>query len=330
MPSTAKAKLLKAVQNKLQGARARAPSCARSLVVMTDEPGWHGKVLRAAFARHGFRTSFISLSRCGFDLESRFGIRIPGFEDTLPDAVFVRGIASGSFEQVTLRLDALHALQHLGVPVYNEARAIERSVDKAMTSFLLKHAGIATLATWVTEAQELARRRLMHEAARGNEVVIKPLFGSQGVGLRRLTKGSALPSGAAYAGVYYLQRFVDTGEGRWHDFRVLVVGGRAVAAMRRRGTSWISNVARGASCESVPLDADLTYLAEACAHVLGLDYAGVDILRGADGSAWVIEVNSMPAWSGLQTVVSVDLAGLLAEDLVVRRLPQHSLTGTRP
>ena len=61
---------------------------------------------------------------------------IPGFEGQLPDAAFVRSIAAGSFEQVTLRLSLLHALRELGVAIYNDARAIEKSVDKAMTSFV--------------------------------------------------------------------------------------------------------------------------------------------------------------------------------------------------
>src|SRR6202007_1298930 len=119
----------------------------------------------------------------------------PGFERRPPDAVFVRSIEAGTFEQVTLRLSGLHALRELGVPVYNDARAIERSVDKSMTTFLLRRHGIPTLPTWVTERGSVARGALMRDAARRKELVVKPLFGSQGKGLQRLAAGSAIPAG---------------------------------------------------------------------------------------------------------------------------------------
>ncbi len=65
---------------------------------------------------------------------------------------------------MTLRLGVLHALREFGVPVYNDARAIERSVDKSMTSLLLHRHGVPTPATWATESAALAQRVLMREA----------------------------------------------------------------------------------------------------------------------------------------------------------------------
>jgi RimK family alpha-L-glutamate ligase len=236
--------------------------------------------------------------------------------------VLVRGIATGTLEQITLRLGILHALRELEVPVYNDARAIERSVDKSMTSFLLKAARIPTLPTWVTESAEQARRYVMRETAAGHELVIKPLFGSQGVGLKRVASLAELPSAAEYNEVFYLQRYIDSGEGRWHDWRVFVVGHRTVAAMIRRGKDWISNVARGAAYEFAPLDEDLCRLSEGATRALDIDYAGVDIIRDAQGQAFVVEVNSMPAWAGLQEVTEIDIAQTLVDDLLARRLPR--------
>ena len=71
--------------------------------------------------------------------------------------MFVRAIAGGSFEEVTRRLGVLHALRELGVPVWNDARAIERCVDKSMTSFLLARAGLPTPPTWAVEGADAAR-----------------------------------------------------------------------------------------------------------------------------------------------------------------------------
>jgi len=288
-----------------------------TIAILTDDPGWHGRRLARAFARLGVAVSFASLSNCRVDLEAnRWGVLMPGFEARLPDAVFVREIAGGTFEQVTLRLGFLHALGEHGVPVYNSARAIERTVDKSMTSMLLRRAGIATPPTWVSEQPAQARATLMRETSRGHRLVMKPLFGSQGKGLRLLATGDELPSGEEYSGVYYLQRFVDTD----CDYRVFVIAGQAVAAMMRRGTGWVHNVALGARCEPVAVEGELAHLAERAVHAIGMDYAGVDIMRERGGSECVIEVNGIPAWRGLQSVTEVDIAARLAQDLVTRRL----------
>ena len=107
---------------------------AERVAILTDEPGWHGRRLVRAFHALGVQTMIASLSDCRVDLEAnRFGIVIPGFDGCLPDGVLVREIAKGSFEQVTFRLAILHALAEWDVPVYNSARAIERTVGLQWT-----------------------------------------------------------------------------------------------------------------------------------------------------------------------------------------------------
>jgi RimK family alpha-L-glutamate ligase len=291
------------------------------VAILTDSPGWHGQRLAQAFEKLGVRTHFASLSACRVDLEAnRWGFVIPGFETRLPDGVFVREIAAGSFEQVTLRLGLLHALAQWQVPVCNSARAIERSVDKAMTSMLLREAGIATPCTWVTEHQTEARAILLREAARGHELVLKPLFGSQGKGLRRLAAGDEMPAPEDCHGVYYLQRFIAGGA---RDYRVFVIAGAAVAAMSRRGSGWVHNVAQGARCEPAQSNGALAELALRAVDAVGMDYAGVDLMLGDDGEAHVIEVNGIPAWRGLQSVTDLDVAGLLADAFMRRHLSRR-------
>jgi tetrahydromethanopterin:alpha-L-glutamate ligase len=304
---------------------------ALRIAIMTDETGWHTTRLKRAFRERGAEARCVDLADCRFDTTwTPHGLLLPGFGRTLPDAVFVRGIAGGTFEQVTLRLGILHALRESGVPVYNDARAIERSVDKSMTSFLLHRSGVPTPATWVGESAAFAQRVLMREAAAGRRVVLKPLFGSQGHGLRRLGAALAppralvpLPSLKPYRQVAYLQRYVD-GARMGFDWRVFVIGGRAVAAMRRTGgKGWIHNVAQGAKCEAAELDATLARTAIRATHALGLDYAGVDLIPNPDDASQplVLEVNGVAAWRGLQSVTSIDLAAALVDDLLQRRLP---------
>jgi tetrahydromethanopterin:alpha-L-glutamate ligase len=298
-------------------------------IATDDREGWHGARLRHAFRARGVDVRLVSLRACRIDLtHGHHGIGIPGFERRLPDGVFVRGISGGTLEQIVMRLDVLHALRESGVPVYNDARAVERTVDKGMTSFLLHRAGVATPPTCVTESPARARAFLLRETASGHDVVVKPLFGAQGVGLLRLAAGSDIPDGAQLNNVWYLQRFVETrggeGGGGWHDWRVFVVGGVAVAAMVRHGVTWVNNVAQGGRCEPAPLDHDLARLAVRACAVVGADYAGVDLIRDGAGGFQVLEVNGVPAWRGLQSVTSFDIARCLVDDFLSRRLARRA------
>jgi RimK family alpha-L-glutamate ligase len=284
--------------------------------VFTDDPGWHGKRLQEAFAVRGYQAVFISLKDCFFDLAAGLkGVVIPGF-DQLPKFAFVRGVPGGTLQQVITRLDVLHALEMLGVKVYNTGRAVERTVDKAMTSFLLHHHGVSTPDTWVCESRHEAENIVSQENSRGIGLVIKPLFGSQGNGVRLIKPGDKLPVPMQQHvdGLYYLQRYVDSGEGQWHDHRVFVIQGKAIAAMVRHGASWVNNVALGGRCEALPVSGELISLAEAASKAVDINYCGVDIIRDQDGKAYVLEVNSIPAWKGLQGVVDVDIAQALVDD----------------
>jgi tetrahydromethanopterin:alpha-L-glutamate ligase len=295
------------------------------VAIMADETGWHTRQLLRALRERGCVGRCVDLAQCRIATTHAWhGLVLPGFGEALPDAVLVRGIAGGSFEQVTKRLGVLHALREFGVPVYNDARAIERSVDKSMTSLLLHAAGIPTPATWATESAAAAQQLVTRESAAGRSLVLKPLFGSQGQGLQRVgcVDGVHVPLPAldeGFGGLAYLQRFV---EAPGHDWRVLVVGGVALAAMRRVSAHWVHNVARGARCEPQSLregpGPELARLAEAAARALDMDYAGVDLLPAGEG-ATVIEVNGVAAWQGLQRVTPFNIAQALVRDLLDRK-----------
>ena len=307
-----------------------------ALAIMTDATGWHTRQLQAALRARGCIGRCVDLAECRIDTTAAWhGLVIPGFGRDLPDAVLVRGIAGGTFEQVTKRLGVLHALRELGVPVYNDARAIERSVDKAMTSLLLHAARIPTPPTWATESQAQAQRIVMREGAAGHALVLKPLFGSQGKGLQLVgdVQGVHHPLPAidkGYGSLAYLQRFVPPLTAPGFDWRVLVVGGRAVTAMRRVSAHWVHNVAQGARCEPARLTPELAQLAESAARTLGLDYAGVDLIpaaaRAGPGTPQgteaieVIEVNGVAAWQGLQRVTGFNIARAIVDDLLDRKL----------
>lgn len=286
------------------------------IALVADQADWQARALRRAFTERGAEAVPTRLAECAFDTTRPHGLHLPGFDEGLPDAVLVRSFGGGGFEAVTRRLGLLHALRELGVPVWNDARAIERCVDKSTTCHLLARDGIAVPDTWTVEGTAAARAVVARETTDGARLVCKPLFGAQGAGLVLVDGPAALPDPAAVGEVYHLQRYVPTGTERFHDHRLFVIGATVVAAMTRRAAHWVTNVRRGATPEPLAPDAELSALAVAATRCVGAGYAGVDLLRDARGRAMVLEVNSMPGWRGLQSVSATDIAGRLAQALL--------------
>jgi tetrahydromethanopterin:alpha-L-glutamate ligase len=285
------------------------------VLLVSDQRDWHARQMEAAFIAAGACVERIDLADCGFDTCSPSGLSLPVLGSRLPDAVHVRTLSAGSFEAITKRLGVLHALTKLGVTVWNDARAVERCVDKSMTSFLLAHAGVPTPPTWTIESAEAARALVEREAPRG-PLVLKPLFGAQGKGLRLIRQPEDLPVPEEVAGVYYLQRFELSGTQDFTDYRLFVLRGRVIAAMMRRASTWITNVKQGGRPFAFTPDPKMERLAIAAAEAVGAEIAGVDVFVTAAGAPTVLEVNSMPAWSGLQKVSSCNIAETIASALM--------------
>jgi RimK family alpha-L-glutamate ligase len=288
--------------------------------ILSARSGWHTDELLRALSERGHVGVVVPyeglVARIGFapthgDLRSE---RVPLFE---ADAVLARIIPSGSLEQIIFRVDALHWIEERGVPVVNSPRAIERAVDKFYTSALLQEAGLPTVETVVCEraADAMAAVREFGDA------VIKPIFGSMGHGIARVSDPDVAFRVAktleTTRAVFYVQRAVDHG-GR--DYRLFVLGGRVLAAIERRAADgdWRSNVARGAT--AVPFDAPVEWqqLAVRAAAAIEAEYAGVDLLQARDGRVYVLEVNGIPGWEGLQRATGVDVAGAIVEHVTAR------------
>src|ERR1700721_105695 len=271
-----------------------------TVLVISDQRDWHARQMEAAFAAVGARVERVDLADCGFETRSASGLSLAALGSRLPDAVHVRTLSAGSFEATTKRLGVLHALAKLGIVVWNDARAIERCVDKSMTSFRLAQAGVPAPRTWTMESAEAARALVEREAPRG-ELVLKPLFGAQGKGLRLIRRMEDLPGPDEVAGVYYLQRFQSNGAQDFTDYRLFVLRGRVIAAMMRRAATWITNVKQGGQPLAFTPDPKMERLAIAAAEAVGAAIAGVDVLVTADGGPTVLEGKTMPAGGGFET-----------------------------
>ena len=297
---------------------ARSPASPGPRIVLFVEDGggdWHARRLREALQARGAQVVTTCLKFCAFDTRLPSGIHIPGFDGDLPDGAFVRSVSTGSLEQITLRLGILHALRESGVRVWNDARVIERCVDKSTATFLFQMAGLPVPLTRAAEGIETARK-FAHDQS-GRPIVVKPLFGSQGNGVRRIETPDQLPEPSEVGDVYYVQRYLrGDADTQFEDWRLFVSRGRVLAAMARVGQTWITNVHQGAKPHPIETDPEMTHLALEAARVIGADYAGVDLIRDDAGKLMVLEINSNPAWKGLQSVTDVNIAWTLADDFL--------------
>jgi len=205
--------------------------------------------------------------------------------------------------------------------VWNDARAIERCVDKSTTTFFLQRAGLPTPATFTAVNRSAAEDITRNALAEGRKLVQKPLFGAQGKGLRLIASPDDLSPPEEVSGVYHLQEFVPPAHEQHQDWRIFICAGRVVASMIRHGPNWITNIKQGARAKAAIASQELGDLAVRAAASVGADYAGVDIIQAPDGRFLVLEVNSMPAWNGLQQVCHLRISDHVVDAFLDAALP---------
>lgn len=288
------------------------------VAILSAREGWHTDQLCRALTRRGHEAIIRPYESLIALLGRASGLRAESEELLRVDAVLPRIIPNGSLEQIIYRVDALHWLEDRGIPVMNSPRAIERTVDKFYTSALLHEAGLGTPETVICERFDdaLSAFREMRD------VIVKPLFGSMGLGMVRVADEESawrvFRALEAIRGVYYLQRAV-AHDGR--DIRAFVVGDEVVGAIERLAPGWKTNIARGAAARPVQLPDEWRAAAITAARVVGAEYAGVDLLPATDGALYVLEVNGIPGWRGLQEAASLDVADAIVRHLIERYAP---------
>ncbi|MEM4297588.1 MAG: RimK family alpha-L-glutamate ligase, partial [Nitrososphaerota archaeon] len=214
---------------------------------------------------------------------------------------------------IIFRLDVLHRLERSGLPITNPPSAIEKAVDKYYTLCLLEESGIPVPRTVATESP---RRALQAFEELGRDVVIKPVFGSRGMGVTRVSDlevARRIFHNLNYnRNVLYIQEFIPHGT---KDIRAFVVGDRVIAAMERVAESWKTNVSQGAKPLPLKPSQELEELAAKAVKTIGCKVAGVDIIEGP-GGLFVNELNSQPGFRGLQSVTKIDIAEEIVEYVI--------------
>ncbi|MBN2151917.1 MAG: RimK family alpha-L-glutamate ligase [Candidatus Lokiarchaeota archaeon] len=232
-----------------------------------------------------------------------------------PRGAIVRGIGTSKTKKIYTRLGVLELFEDCGVYLLNSRRCLETATNKALTSYKLVKHGIPTPRTILCEGFKAATEAFKKL---GGDVVLKPLFGSKGVGVMRLTD-EGFASNIFYNldrldEVFYIQEFVEHGN---YDIRAMVLGDEMICAMKRVNATdlaqpWKTNVAVGAHGEKIDIPSDLKEIAIKSAKAIGGEFMGVDIAETAEGPT-VIEVNSVPGFTELQKTTSIDIAGALAD-----------------
>jgi ribosomal protein S6--L-glutamate ligase len=279
--------------------------------VLCSEASWYLKDLRRAAATD-HEIVPLGFERLAVRMAGRAHVSQSGECDLdACDAVLVRSMPPGSLEQVVFRMDVLGRVEAAGRPVFNPPRAIETAVDKYLALAKLQQAGLPVPRT--SCCQTAADALALFERL-GSDVVVKPLFGSEGRGITRITDEAlaerAFTLLARLDSVIYLQEFVPH-EG--YDTRILVIGDQLHAVRRHHRDDWRTNVARGAVCQRIEPDDELRHLAVQAARAVGAPLAGVDLLTGPDGEHFVIEVNAVPGWKALAKACGVDVARRVIE-----------------
>ncbi len=284
----------------------------------------HKRLKEAAEAR-GHELDVIDTLRCYMNIASRRpAIFYNGEKLPLYDAVIPRIGASITF----YGLAVLRQFEMMGVYPLNESVAIGRSRDKLRSLQLLAREGVGLPVT--TFAHDPKQTEEVLKVSGGAPVVIKLLEGTQGIGVVLADSDRSAKSVIeAFRGAkvnILVQEFIAEAGGT--DIRALVVGGKVVAAMQRKGAEddFRSNLHRGGTAQMVKISPEERSTAIRAAKRMGLNVAGVDMLRSNHGPV-VMEVNSSPGLEGVEKATGIDVAGRIIE--LVERQAKPGNTKTR-
>jgi len=275
------------------------------IAVLCAANSWYLRDLqRAAGDKHKVEPLAFSQIQSSINTDTDIAVGTQSLTDY--DVVLVRTMPPGSLEQVVFRMDALQRLAARGVSVINSPKAIEAAVDKYLTLSLLQNAGFEVPPTETSQSVDEAMDGF-HRL--GGDVVVKPLFGSEGRGIARIADEAiavrTFKMLAQLGAVIYQQKFIDH-EG--YDIRLLVIRDEVLGMRRSNKLDWRTNVSRGATAEAIEVTDEMAAQAIRAARSVDASIAGVDFLPGKDGRCYAIEVNAVPGWRAMAKAQNVDAA----------------------
>ena len=280
-------------------------------ILSTNPRLYSTKRLVEAGNERGHEIAVINHKRCYMNITShRPDVHYKGEPVMNLDAIIPRIGASISFYGTAV----VRQFEMMGVYCVNESVAITRSRDKLRASQLLARKGIGLPVTGFANSPDDTEDLLSFVG--GAPVVIKLLEGTQGVGVVLAeTKKAAESVIEAFRGLganFMVQEFIKEAGGA--DIRCLVIGDKVVASMKRQGKEgeFRSNLHRGGSASLIRITPEERSTAVRSAKAMGLNVAGVDLLRSNHGPV-VLEVNSSPGLEGIEIATDKNVAGMIIE-----------------
>lgn len=233
------------------------------------------------------------------------------------DVVLVRSMPRGSLEQIIFRMDTLGQWQRQGITILNSPRAMEIAIDKCLSLQRLMESGIRVPRTYVCQ---LWKQAMCAFEQLGHDVVVKPLFGSEGRGITRISDPAlaerAFKTLEHIGAAIYLQEFIAHDH---QDLRLFVLGCKVWGMRRENKSDWRANVSRGANVEPIAVTPVLHDLAKRAAACVGTEISGIDVLIDPLGYPIIIEVNAVPGWRALARATGIDVAREILDYLETRK-----------
>jgi RimK family alpha-L-glutamate ligase len=283
------------------------------MTVLASGHGWHIQDLHRAAIEHDIQLHTALFQQLSLDMlvdcNSLQVIHANGHRLNDQDAILVRMMPPAGLEKVVFRMDMLHRLSESGMQIANPPKVIEMAVDKALSLARLSAAGINVPPTWVGESVEDA---MIAFQKMSGDVICKPIFGSEGRGLIRITDYEqawrVFQSLSQIDSVIYLQKFI---KNNGSDIRVMVLGDEIIASMKRiaKEAEWRANVAQGARAEPIRnLPNEIKDIAIRTAKEVGSVILGIDFIYDLEGRIYLIEINGVPGWRAISDVCQIDIA----------------------
>ncbi|MCB1214017.1 MAG: 30S ribosomal protein S6--L-glutamate ligase [Deltaproteobacteria bacterium] len=272
-----------------------------------------GHEMRVVHTRHCYMSINSEKPGIHYDGESLLGF----------DAIIPRISPTNTFYGTAV----VRQFEMMGVFSVNESVAISRSRDKLRSLQLLARKGIGMPLTGFGNRPDAAQDLI--ELVGGPPLVIKLLEGTQGVGVVLAETHQAAESVIdAFRGLkafFLVQEYIKEAGGA--DIRCFVIGDKVVASMMRQGQEgdFRSNLHRGGSAQIIKITPEERATAVKAAKIMGLNVAGVDVLRSKRGPL-IMEVNSSPGLEGIEKATGKDVAGMIIEFIEKQAKPGKTKT----
>jgi ribosomal protein S6--L-glutamate ligase len=283
------------------------------VILSRNEKLYSTKRLKEAALALGHSVHVVDYLQCYMNVREKFSpVHYKGSILKTPDAIIPRIGARRTFYGTAI----LRQFETMGIYTINRSIAITRSRDKLRSLQLLSRKGIALPTTGFAHAH--GNIQDLMAIVGGPPFIIKLIEGTQGIGVvlveTEKTAESVLQAMLELRGNLIVQEYIKEAEGA--DIRCFVIGDKVVAAMKRQAKpgEFRSNVHRGGSAQEIKITKAERELAVSAAKIMGLQLAGVDLLRSSRGPL-VIEINSSPGLEGIEAATGKDIATLIIQHM---------------